>query len=309
MKTRAPRCSFHHAPVIRSGRRRSISRATDTAAWRTPIGSHPGSTRTYRCRPRFPVVFGNATMPTSSRKARTSVAASRTIANVTPGEGSRSRRSSSVSSGAEVRYGQGWNPRHPWLAAHSTWAMSAITIARDVVPLGVDTMVVCSHSGADSGIRFWKNDFPAAPLGKRWSKVGRSRTVRIRGPPDRQVVPGEVGLRLAVLREHDLARVADGDRPPVGVQLQVLGVTGHGRPTLSDGPCPPKRPGSAVGGGQLATSGVANWHVHNSASAGATIGLWRATTLAGVAGDARSRNPPKTCPPEPAPASRARAMR
>ena len=183
MKTRAPRSSFHQAPVIRSGRRRSISRATDTAAWRTPIESQPGSTRTYRWRPRFPVVFGKATMPTSSRKARTSVAASRTIANVTPGEGSRSRRSSSASSGAAVRYGQGWNPRQPWFAAHSTWAMSAITIARDVVPLGVDTIVVRSHSGADSGMRFWKNDFPAAPFGKRCSSVGRSRTVRIRGRP------------------------------------------------------------------------------------------------------------------------------
>ena len=65
-------------------------------------------------------------------------------------------RSSSVSSGLDARYGHGWNPRQPWLAAHSTWARSAITIARDVVPLGVDTIVVCSHSGAESGIRFWK---------------------------------------------------------------------------------------------------------------------------------------------------------
>ncbi len=59
--------------------------------------------------------------------------------------------------------------------------MSAITIAREVVPLGVETIVVCSQSGADSGMRFWKNDWPAAPLGKRWSSVGRSRTVRISG--------------------------------------------------------------------------------------------------------------------------------
>ena len=65
-------------------------------------------------------------------------------------------RSSSVSAGFAARYGHGWNPRQPWLAAHSTWARSAITIARDVVPLGVDTIVVSSHSGAESGIRFWK---------------------------------------------------------------------------------------------------------------------------------------------------------
>jgi hypothetical protein len=56
-----------------------------------------------------------------------------------------------------------------------------MTIARDVVPLGVDTVVVRSHSGADSGIRFWKKDLPVAPLGKRCRSVGRSRTVRIRG--------------------------------------------------------------------------------------------------------------------------------
>ena len=61
--------------------------------------------------------------------------------------------------------------------------MSAITIARDVVPLGVETVVVCSQSGADSGIRFWKNDLPVAPLGKRCSSVGRSRTVRMSGSP------------------------------------------------------------------------------------------------------------------------------
>ena len=92
-------------------------------------------------------------------------------------------RSSSVSSGLDARYGHGWNPRQPWLAAHSTWARSAITIARDVVPLGVDTIVVCSHSGAESGIRFWKKFWPVTPLGHRCRSVGRSRTVRIRASP------------------------------------------------------------------------------------------------------------------------------
>ena len=36
MKMRAPRCSFHHSPVSSSGRRRCISRAMLTAAWRVP---------------------------------------------------------------------------------------------------------------------------------------------------------------------------------------------------------------------------------------------------------------------------------
>jgi hypothetical protein len=49
--------------------------------------------------------------------------------------------------------------------AHRMWARSAATRALDVVPLGVDTTVVCSHSGAPAGMRFWKKDFPVAPLG------------------------------------------------------------------------------------------------------------------------------------------------
>ena len=51
------------------------------------------------------------------------------------------------------------------LTAHSTWARSAITSARDGVPLIVSTVVVVSHSGAESGIRFWKNDFSPIPFG------------------------------------------------------------------------------------------------------------------------------------------------
>ena len=45
MNTRAPRSSFHHAAVIRSGRRRSSSRAIATAAARTSYDVHRGSSR------------------------------------------------------------------------------------------------------------------------------------------------------------------------------------------------------------------------------------------------------------------------
>ena len=34
-----------------------------------------------------------------------------------------------------------------------------------MVPLGVETTVVVSQSGADFGTRFWKNDLPLAPSG------------------------------------------------------------------------------------------------------------------------------------------------
>ena len=57
-KIRSPRSSFHHASVITSGRRRASSRATATAARRTSIGVHRGSSRMYTWMPRLPVVLG-----------------------------------------------------------------------------------------------------------------------------------------------------------------------------------------------------------------------------------------------------------
>ena len=89
-------------------------------------------------------------------------------------------RSSSVLSGSSARYGQGVEPEAAEVGGPA-WAMSAITIARDVVPFGVDTIVVCNQSGALSGIRFWKKFEPVTPFGKRCSSVGRSRTVRMIG--------------------------------------------------------------------------------------------------------------------------------
>ena len=132
--------------------------------------------------PRLPVVLGSPTRPTSSSRAFTSVAASCTMGNVTPGVGSRSMRSSSACSGSVALDGHTWNPRHAMFTAHSTWARSAATSARDVVPLGVLTIVVSSQPGALSGTRFWKNEEPPAPLGKRWSSTGRPPMAASRGP-------------------------------------------------------------------------------------------------------------------------------
>ncbi len=58
-----------------------------------------------------------------------------------------------------------------------------MTSARDGVPFGVCTMVVCSQSGAPSGIRFWKKFEPCAPFGKRCSSTGRSCIWRITASP------------------------------------------------------------------------------------------------------------------------------
>ncbi len=57
------------------------------------------------------------------------------------------------------------------------WDASATTSALDVVPFGVVTTVVSSQPGAPDGTRFWKNDFPPAPSGKRWSIAGRPKAV------------------------------------------------------------------------------------------------------------------------------------
>ena len=67
------------------------------------------------------------------------------------------------------------------LTAQRMWARSSLTRALDVVPLGVLTTMVVSQSGAPLGTRFWKNDFPLAPSGKRCMRVGRPAIVRISG--------------------------------------------------------------------------------------------------------------------------------
>ena len=68
------------------------------------------------------------------------------------------------------------------MTAQPTCASSAATSARDGVPLTVSTVVVSSHSGAPSGTRFWKNDEPSAPLGKRCISTGRPPIVSSSGP-------------------------------------------------------------------------------------------------------------------------------
>ena len=59
--------------------------------------------------------------------------------------------------------------------------MSASTSAREVVPFGVETIAVSSHSGAFLGTRFWKNELPSAPCGKRCMSAGRPPDVRRNG--------------------------------------------------------------------------------------------------------------------------------
>ena len=84
-------------------------------------------------------------------------------------------------SGSAASSGQTWKPRQARLTAHATCATSAATSARDGVPLTVCTVVVSSHSGMFSGTRFWKNEGPPAPCGKRCISTGRPPIARISG--------------------------------------------------------------------------------------------------------------------------------
>ncbi len=59
------------------------------------------------------------------------------------------------------------------------WARSAATSARDVVPFGVLTTEVSSHPGASCGTRFWKNEDPPTPFGKRCNSTGRPSMARM----------------------------------------------------------------------------------------------------------------------------------
>ena len=72
-------------------------------------------------------------------------------------------------------------------------------------------LAVRIQSGRLSGARFWKNGSPAAPSTNRLSAIGRPRDAAQRPVADRQVVLDEVELRVAGLREVDLARVRDRD--------------------------------------------------------------------------------------------------
>ncbi len=113
-----------------------------------------------------------------------------------------------------------------------------MTSARDGVPLMVVTVVVVSHSGADSGIRFWKNDFSPTPFGYRSSSTGRSWSVPHDRRADRHVVLGEVELGDPELREHHLVRTGDGHGLAVGDALDGFAMIflGHGARLMQSGP-------------------------------------------------------------------------
>ena len=180
--------------------------------------------------PRLPVVLGMAT--TSPRNSATSLAASRTW---------RSRRPGGVEVDAQLvgvfRVGRSVRPQvEPEAAqvtAHSTWARSAVTRACDVVPLGVETIVVSSQSGAESGTRFWKND----DRSRRWGSAGAGRAVAHGAHERRPRRPRSSGRGRAwsaPLGEEDLVGAGDRDGPARRLDVDgfAVGGLGHG-PTVS----------------------------------------------------------------------------
>ena len=100
--------------------------------------------------------------------------------------------------------------------------MSARTSAREVVPFGVLTIVVCSHSGARLGDALLEE---RAALGAVREPLHQGRPPA-RGAQQRlgdgEVVPHQVELRLAPLREEDLVRARDRDLAPRDVEHALL---------------------------------------------------------------------------------------
>jgi hypothetical protein len=65
------------------------------------------------------------------------------------------------------------------LITHASAAAFVTTTSSAVRPEGNASSTVDTKSGNDAGARFWKKNSPSAPLGKRLSAIGLSRTPRM----------------------------------------------------------------------------------------------------------------------------------
>ena len=179
------RSSFHQRLVASEGARRSTSRARASAARRTSGNVQRGSMRTLMWMPRDPDVLGQPVSPRSTSDSWTTSATFRTSSQGTPGMGSRSTRSSSGWSRSSARTGCGLRSMQPRLTIQASCAASRMTISSAVRPDGNDSSTVSIQSGRDSGARFWKKGWPAAPSTKRLSAIGR--------PPAPRRAPSAIG--------------------------------------------------------------------------------------------------------------------
>ena len=225
--------------------------------------------------PRLPVVFGRQSTPRSSNSALVTAAA---FADHLEGDAGAGVEVDAELVGV-LRVGGGGRPDVEPEAAHVHRPQHVGHVDGDEGVGGgavraCSILVVVSHGSALVGAtRFWKKLLPVAPSGNRWSSSGRPWVAARKASADREVVAGEVELRLTPLREHDLARVRDahvaagdrehldlvalghdGDRTePVrsgtGDQLGE-GIVGEGRRGVDRHPVDPAgEPATQLGGG------------------------------------------------------------
>ena len=66
----------------------------------------------------------------------------------------------------------------PRLTTQASWAASRTTTSCAVLPDGKLSSTVSTHSGLESGARFWKKNSPSAPFTNRFRAMGRPATPR-----------------------------------------------------------------------------------------------------------------------------------
>ena len=110
--------------------------------------------RTQMCMPREPDVFGHPTRLKSSRTARDTAVTSWTCFHVTPGNGSRSTRSSSGCSRSSARTGCGCSSRQARFASQASAAASRGTISSATRPDGKRSSTTSIQPGRLLGARF-----------------------------------------------------------------------------------------------------------------------------------------------------------
>jgi hypothetical protein len=220
------RSSFHHLLVASSGARRSTSRARASAARRTWSKVHFRWIRTLTWMPRDPEVFGHPRSPRSSSTSRTSIA---TLAHVFERDPRHRVEVDAKLVGVlevvgadrvrvEVDAAEVDDPEQLRGVAHDDLARGAprreLQLDRlDPVRVLLGSALLEERLGVGAVDVALQDDRPAGDPAKR--AVG-----------DREVVPREVELRVARLREEDLLGIRDDDLAAGGLENH-LGVLRH----------------------------------------------------------------------------------
>ena len=160
--------------------------------------------------PREPDVFGQPTSPTASSDSRATSATSRICDHGTPGTGSRSTRSSSGWSRSSARTGCGLRSMQPRLTTQARPAASSMTISSAVRPDGKVSVGGPDPLGPVLGRPLLEERLARGAVDEPLERHRPAAGAAQRPVGDREVVLDEVELRVAGLREVDLAA---GSRP------------------------------------------------------------------------------------------------